>query len=158
MKTHSHHTQLLFRHWRSHAYLKKRNIAYITVAFLFFIGIMATIGGLQMISDPSGSSSSLSLQLLQQSPFKNYLLPGIILFLLNGLCSFFVAYRIIAGKDHNPYWIIAQGFALGMWIFTQIFYTEVFRIEHLFYIACALTLMVCGMGLDSTINKKIKNK
>jgi hypothetical protein len=39
---------------------------------------------------PDGSSIEMSLDWLQHTPFQDYLIPGIILFIANGLFSIFV--------------------------------------------------------------------
>lgn len=51
------------------------------------IGLGAIGGGAFLILDPSGESMGFSLELLQGSPFKNYLIPGLFLFLVNGVGS-----------------------------------------------------------------------
>ena len=56
-----------------------------TAALLLFVGIGAVAGGLGVILDPSGESLGVSVDLLINSPFKNFLIPGIVLFTVSWL-------------------------------------------------------------------------
>lgn len=67
-----------------------------------FIGMGAVAGGLPMIITPSGSDTGLSTEILQNTPFENYLIPGIILFTINGMGHLIASYfslkiRYVAG-------------------------------------------------------------
>ena len=66
-------------------------ILIILAAFLLlFNGVGALYGGWNLIAHPDGSSIDLSMSWLKHTPFQNYRIPGIILFIANGLCSIFV--------------------------------------------------------------------
>lgn len=52
-----------------------------------FIGIGGVPAGSIFILDPSGSGMGFSPQLLEGTPFPNYLLPGVFLFAVNGVAS-----------------------------------------------------------------------
>jgi amino acid permease len=62
----------------------------LTVLLLLFNGIGAIYGGGNLILHPDGSSIELSPDWLKHTPFRDYLIPGIILFIANGLLSVFV--------------------------------------------------------------------
>ena len=51
-----------------------------------FIGVGAVAGGLGLALDPSGESLGIPLELLEETPFATFLIPGIVLFAVNGLC------------------------------------------------------------------------
>jgi hypothetical protein len=46
-----------------------------------FIGLGAVGGGLVLILDPSGSKLGIPVELLKNTPFSTYLVPGIVLYL-----------------------------------------------------------------------------
>lgn len=52
-----------------------------------FIGLWAVAGGVGLVLDPSGASVGIPLEYLRNSPFQSYLVPGIVLFTVNGLGS-----------------------------------------------------------------------
>lgn len=50
-------------------------------------GLSGLLGGYMLITDPSGEDLGLNPELLQNLPFRNYLIPGIILFFLIGVAN-----------------------------------------------------------------------
>jgi len=58
---------------------------YILLILLAFQALSGLFGGAALVLDPSGSSIRLPLSLLEGSPFGNFLIPGIILFLVLGI-------------------------------------------------------------------------
>ncbi|MCP4196595.1 MAG: hypothetical protein GY762_05535 [Proteobacteria bacterium] len=44
---------------------------------LLFVGIGGILGGMPLVMDPSGAGLGLDLQMLADSPFSTYLIPGI---------------------------------------------------------------------------------
>jgi ABC-type proline/glycine betaine transport system permease subunit len=68
----------------------------ITAALLLlFNAIGALFGGWNLITHPDGSSLQMSLDFLKKTPFHTYLIPGIILFVANGLFSIFVLLALV---------------------------------------------------------------
>lgn len=91
----------------------------ITIILLLFNSIGAIYGGLHLITHPDGSSLQMSLDWLQYSPFSDYLIPGIILLVVNGLFGFFVLGLMIFRHKNFPWFVIAQGALLAGWILVQ---------------------------------------
>ena len=60
----------------------------ISILLLLLNGIGALYGGYQLITDPTGSKMQIPLSFLENSPFNDYLIPGIVLFIVNGIFSF----------------------------------------------------------------------
>ncbi len=60
------------------------------IFLLIFLGIGALYGGGSLIIDPSGELLGMPLTMLESSPFNNFLLPGVILFLLLGVAPLLV--------------------------------------------------------------------
>ena len=65
-----------------------------------------------LISDPSGFSMQLSTDLLNQTPFDNYLVPGIILLVAVGFMSIMVAMLAIRMSTNYPLLIVLMGIIL----------------------------------------------
>jgi len=91
----------------------------LTSILLLFNSIGAIYGGWHLITHPDGSSLQMSLDWLQYSPFSNYLIPGIILLVANGLFGFFVLGLLIFCYKSYPLFVIAQGALLAGWILVQ---------------------------------------
>ena len=60
------------------------------VILLTFQGLGAIYGGWMLISDPSGQKFQWMVELLEGTPFKNFIIPGIILFIVPGLLPLFI--------------------------------------------------------------------
>src|SRR4051812_20732655 len=73
--------------------------------FLCFILIVLAIGGiyggLMLIGDPSGNSLQLDIHHISNTAFGNYLFPGILLLLFNGLFPLFVSYALITQPKYE---------------------------------------------------------
>jgi hypothetical protein len=55
------------------------------IALLAFLGLGAIFGGAALMISPSGKLIGMPLSILDPSPFYNFLIPGIILFLVLGV-------------------------------------------------------------------------
>ena len=59
----------------------------VAIVALMFLGVSGVIGAIPLIVNPGGEPWSMPQSLLQYSPFRSYLVPGIILLVANGLLS-----------------------------------------------------------------------
>ena len=93
-----------------------------TAALLLFVGIGAVAGGLGVILDPSGESLGVSVDLLMNSPFKNFLIPGIVLFTVIGLTSLLVSFLTFKQHLLSGGATIVLGFIMIIWIVLQVYW------------------------------------
>jgi hypothetical protein len=63
------------------------NVRPVAIAALGFLGLSGIAGGIGLIAQANGEPFGLPQGLLQYSPFHSYLIPGIILFVANGLLT-----------------------------------------------------------------------
>jgi hypothetical protein len=101
------------------------------IYFLVFLialeSVAAFYGGLSMITDPSGNSLQLEIQLLQGSIFNSYIIPGIVLFLFLGLLPFILIYPLL----FKPKWGLMNLFNIYSgyyWAWTYTLYTAIMLI------------------------------
>lgn len=73
---------------------------WILIVLLFFLGIGGIISGALLFAAPDGHLVGFSNTILEGSPFTNYLIPGIILFLFVGIFQIFVDYSLLT----HPGW------------------------------------------------------
>ena len=97
-----------------------------SILLLLFNGTGAFYGGIGLITDPSGDSIRLSIDLLDQTPFNNYLIPGIILLCVNGVFSFVSVFMILVNNRYAYLYIILQGLLLSGWLIIQIILIKTF--------------------------------
>jgi hypothetical protein len=69
--------------------------AWILIVLLLFIGVGAVISGAMLFAAPDGHLMQWSVDDLAGTPFSNYLIPGIILFILVGMFPLLVGYSLI---------------------------------------------------------------
>ena len=81
----------------------------LAVILLIILGIGALYGGWMLISDPSGNKFEWTVELLAGAPFENFLVPGIILALLNGLLPLVITVLILIKAKNHEWLIIIQG-------------------------------------------------
>jgi hypothetical protein len=109
---------------------------------LSFLGLSAIGGGGTLIISPSGKLlGGLPLSILEKSPFDNFLIPGIILFIVLGIFPILIVFALIK----KPVSTFAERFNL----FPDMFWAWTFSI----YIAFALiiwiqveTIFIQGVG------------
>jgi hypothetical protein len=108
------------------------------------IGVGAVPAGIAMISDPSGRSLGMPLEMLVNSPFADFLIPGVFLLVVNGIGSLlggiasFIRHRF-AGE-------IAAGLGtfLMVWIAAQIWWMGVHWL-HVLYFVLGLVELTLGL-------------
>jgi len=71
----------------------------ILIGLLGFLSLGAFYGGIVLIFSPDGSFFNMPLDLLSNSPFKTFFIPGIILLITFGIFPFFVIYGLIKKPD-----------------------------------------------------------
>ena len=94
-----------------------RSALKITAAVLLLINsIGAIFGGAHLSDHPDGSSVMISLEWLMHTPFHDYLVPGYILFISNGLFGFVTLTAMFFGFRKYYLLIMAQGIILMGWL------------------------------------------
>lgn len=118
-----------------------------SIFLLIFTGINAIIAGFLFIIAPSGNKMGMTTEYLKNSPFSSYLIPGIILFLVNGVLNLISAFMTIKKHQLYPLLIILQGILLTGWIFVQVLMVRDFNILHFVMGSIGITLIICGFNL-----------
>ena len=132
----------------------------ILVCLLSFLGISALGGGLFLIISPSGKLiGGLPLSILKNSPFQDFLIPGIILFLVIGIVPLLTAIALIkkpmsvfAEKLNvfkDLHWSrsfsIYVAFALIIWIQVESIFVQSVGWLQTFYLLYALPIIVIAL-------------
>jgi hypothetical protein len=112
---------------------------------LLFVGIGGIVGGLPLVLDPSGASVGFDLPVLAKSPFSNYLIPGLVVLIINGLLPGALGIAVI--RQHRRAGEI--GIVFGMWLIgymiAQVWWIGLSgEIQYLFFI---IGLIVLGLGV-----------
>ena len=125
------------------------------IVLLVFLGVTALAGSIPMMLHPHGNSTTLPLSTLANSPFRTYLVPGILLFLANGILAFGVLWIVIGRLSHHALLTAFQGGVLLVWLIVECWLLETVIWLHYFYGAIAVSLIVCGFAMRRELNSLI---
>ncbi len=126
----------------------KKIIRIVAIVLLLLNAIGAIYGGAILIYDPSGEFIQMPLELLDHSPFSNFLIPGIILLLFNGLLSLVAAFVTLKRYKFYPLLTVSQGIVLITWLTVQlIMIREFFAPLHLTFYVIGTALVAIGLYL-----------
>ena len=132
--------------------MKTRNLL---IFLMGFLGLGAFGGGGVFIISPSGDLMGMPLSVIQHTPFTNFLIPGIILFIVLGLMPIMLMYALIKKpkwrlpeffnffSDMHWAWsfTVYTGFALIIWIQAEMAYMNAVHWSHSLYIGLAVVIL-----------------
>jgi hypothetical protein len=136
--------------------MKSKIFRNIHIFLLTFLGISAIGGGGALIISPSGKLlGGIPLSILKDSPFNDFLIPGIILFLVIGIFPCLVAYSLLKKpenkwaetlnffKDMHWAWSFSLyvAFALIIWLQVEMYFLQAVGWLHNFYMGLAIVLI-----------------
>jgi hypothetical protein len=133
---------------------RKTFACHLLIFLHIFLGIGALFGGGVLIVSPDGSILSMPLKMLQNSPFNNFLIPGLILFVGLGILPLITAIFLISEKPlkiaeklrlyKESHWSwnssLYIGFILIIWITVELYMIQGVTFIHVFYIFLGLII------------------
>ncbi|MBK7566540.1 MAG: hypothetical protein IPI31_01830 [Bacteroidetes bacterium] len=114
---------------------------------LLFNGIGAIYGGINLMIYPDGSSIQLSPDWIEGTMFNNYFIPGLVLFIANGLFSIFTLITLAFNLKNHNWFVIFQGAILTGWILIQILLIQTIYFLHIVLGGVGIVLIVLGFAL-----------
>ncbi len=127
----------------------------ISIILLIFNSVSALFGGAALIADPTGEWLGMGLQLLEGSPFADFLIPGIVLFIIPGIGSALAAYSVVSRKKKYYLDIITIGIVFTVWIVVQVKITGSFHFLHALYGGLGLALIALGTAEKKSYVEKV---
>ncbi|HEY6062739.1 MAG TPA: hypothetical protein VIV35_03965 [Chitinophagaceae bacterium] len=120
-----------------------------TILFILvsFIAITATLSGLLMISDPGGGILNLPLSLLDNTPFKDYRIPGILLTIMVGGVNLIALFFNMQRHPSRYNWAMAGGFMISVWILVQLLLVQAAHWLHFIYLGIGLLIILIAYQL-----------
>jgi hypothetical protein len=124
-----------------------------------FLGLGAVAGGVALIISPSGDLLKMPLSLIEKSPFRSYLIPGIILFSVLGLIPCLLVLALIKKptsivaeqfnffKDMHWSWTfsIYTSFALIIWLQIEMQILQSVSLIHTFFMFLAIAIIFVAL-------------
>lgn len=124
---------------------------------LIFLGVGGFAGGAALLLGPDGHIMGFSPDLLKTTPFNNYFIPGLLLFIFVGIYPFFTAYCLYNRPDWhlpaqlNPFkkmhWVwtacLLAGAAVSVWIIVQMaFLGYISKLQPLYFFFGLVIIMI----------------
>ena len=120
-----------------HARLTWREIVVVVLEVILVIG--AGAGGIALMARPE-SGLGMSVSSLSKSPFSNFLIPGIILFVVNALLPLAVVVITLMRVRRSYLGHVAVGAALLIWIVVEMIWIAYNWLQPAFGVMAALIL------------------
>lgn len=116
------------------------------IIFMLLIlnGVGAIYGGSNLIMQPDGSGLGFTTDLLANTIFPDFLIPGIVLFIANGLCSLWVSMAVVLNYKNNAWFVMAQGAILAGWIIIQVIMLQTIYPLHIIMGSMGFALILLG--------------
>lgn len=121
----------------------------ITIILLLITAVNALIAGFLFIIDPSGQKMGMTTDFLKFSPFVTFLIPGIVLFVVNGIFNLVATYFLIKNKPTALARVIFQGVILCGWIFAQVLMVKEINPLHIIMFLVGVVLIISGYLLKN---------
>lgn len=116
----------------------------ISIGLLLLTAVNALIAGTLFIIDPSGEKMGMSVSYLAHSPFSTFLIPGITLFVVNGIMNIIAAIITIKRLKYFPLFILGQGLLLSAWIIIQVILVKDFNVLHFSMLSVGVLFLLLG--------------
>ena len=126
---------------------KKKALATGLGVLQVFIGLGAVVGGLALVLEPSGSNIGVPHEMLKSTPFSTFLVPGIVLLIVNGIGSLIGAIASIKRYGCAGGIAIALGLFLAAWILLQVYWFTGIHWLHVLYLGLGLLELTLGLLL-----------
>ncbi len=117
---------------------------WLAILALGFLTISSVVGAVPMILDPDGTPWQMPQSLLDPSPFNSYLIPGIMLFIVNGVLSLAALIGVVRKDPGHGGWVVLQGAVLAAWVLVEVAMIRHIWAVHCLYLGLAAVLIVSG--------------
>jgi hypothetical protein len=121
-----------------------RSLLFILISF---IGVTSTISGLLLIGSRDGSLFNLPLSLLNDTPFKDYLVPGILLTIMVGLVNLLAVFFNLQRHANRYDWAMAGGIMVSGWIVVQLLLIDTVNWFHFLYLGTGILIFLLARHL-----------
>ena len=108
-----------------------------------FVGIGGIGGGIGLLSDPTGGNIGMPMEFLETTPFSDFLIPGLVLFAVNGVGQLVGGVMTLAAKRRYPEVATAFGVFLMVWIVAQVWWIGLLHwLQPLYFCLGGIELML----------------
>jgi len=123
---------------------KKKQLAKALGILQLFIGIGAVGGGLGLVLEPNGANLGMPQEMLNNSPFSDFLIPGIVLLIVNGLGSIAGSVSSFRLTQYAAEIALSLGAILVAWIIIQVYWIHPVHWLQALYFSFGIIELVLG--------------
>lgn len=132
----------------------KRNTLLILGLIQAFVAIGALPAGYSMLAEPDGHGLGMTKAILEGSPFTDFFIPGLFLFVVNGLVNLTSSVLCFFKSGYAPASGIILGIALLIWVFVQIYSIGLIHfLQPTFFIIGCIEIIL-GIMLSAQVKRK----
>jgi len=122
-------------------------VAKVAIGLEVLLAVGALVGGAILFFSPDGSAFGMPLWLLEHAGFESFRIPGLILFVVNGLFPLVSAVATLRRLPWAPTSVIAVGVLLVGWIIVQVALLRSFYLPlHGAYLLLGLVIAALGLA------------
>jgi hypothetical protein len=111
------------------------------------VGVLATIIGFMMMAVPDGNMINVNVSILKNTSFKDFRVPGVVLFLTVGLSNLLAVFYLFVNHKSKFNWSIIGGVLLITWIVTQFMLIDTSRWVDVITITIGALIVFISMQL-----------
>ena len=123
---------------------KMKTLLFILVSF---IAVTSTLSGILMISKPNGEILNLPINLLEGTPFKDFLVPGLLLTIIVGGVNLLAVFYNIQRHPNRYNWAITGGIVIIGWIISQMLLIRTLHWLHFIYVGIGFLIILIAYQL-----------
>ena len=112
-----------------------------------FIAVTSTLSGLLMISNPDGGIMNLPLGILNGTPFRNFLIPGILLTTIVGGVNLLAVFYNMQRHVNRYNWSMAGGIMISGCIVVQMILIHAAHWLHFLYLGIGILIILLAYQL-----------
>ena len=120
-----------------------------------FIGVGAVVSGTLLVIAPDGRYMQMPPDMLSNTPFRSFLIPGLILFLVHGVGNIASAVLCFRMRRIAAFGGMLFGFALIIWIFVQVNMIGGGHWLQYLYFALGPVLLILGIAMRELERKQV---
>jgi hypothetical protein len=113
-----------------------------------FVGLNAILGGFGLVSDPGGTKMNVPLELLKNSPFTNYLIPGLVLLIAIGVGNVLAGIVTFSRRRYAGNLAVFFGAFLALYIVTEVWFIGLVNFLQPSYFVLGAIELILGFKLS----------
>lgn len=124
--------------------MKRSALTWTLVGLEVFLAVGGLYGGYSLLADPTGRGLQMPMNALSGTPFDSYLVPGLVLFAVNGVFPLVVVFATLANMPWTRYGHVAVGALLTGWMGVQVWLVGLSAVIQVVYLLLGVLILALG--------------